>query len=83
MKDDLISRQAAIKAVKDNVLDEEWEYVENALKALPSAQQWIPVTKRLPEHNTYALLCWENGRMLVGFYNARLGVWMRYRINSV
>jgi len=57
---DLISRQAAIKAlyteiikrrllddVNDGALDE--FDTESILKALPSAQQWIPVTERLPE----------------------------------
>ena len=66
--DDLISRQAAIDALgeepevwsgKDEYgqgLNNQWHYDVNALKAVPSAQRWIPVTERLPD---------EDGRYLV------------------
>jgi len=56
--DDLISRQAAIDAVHkewDECLNYDGsgqdiaQYTEDALWRLPSAQQWIPVTERLPE----------------------------------
>ena len=35
---DLISRQAAIDAVKEAVISAEWEYAEEALEKLPSVQ---------------------------------------------
>lgn len=38
---DTISRQAAIDAVKDAIIKAEWEYAENAIKQLPSAQPEI------------------------------------------
>ena len=56
---DLISRQAAIDALGEEPLvwmekedeygqglNNQWHYDVNALKAVPSAQQWIPVTTR-------------------------------------
>ena len=65
--DDLISRQAAIDALGDKPLawtegeyelglQQQWEADVNAIKALPSAQQWIPCSEKLPE---------KNGRYLV------------------
>lgn len=54
MKDDLISRQAAVEAIQIG-----WDYTNDqirALQKLPPAQQWIPCSERLPE---------ENGRYLV------------------
>lgn len=58
MSDDLISRQTAI----DNLisflqLDEEYAWgVRECLNSLPAAQQWIPVTERLPEDERYVLV---------------------------
>ena len=57
---DLISRQAAIDATwfepsytdPLNVLTE----VRDRLKALPSAQQWIPCSERLPEREGWYLI---------------------------
>lgn len=82
MSDDLISRQAAINvadgadytglSVEDvkKVTDE----VVKGLKKLPSAQQWIPVSERLPE---------ASGRYLVTRgLNACGAMWNRvYLIN--
>ena len=67
MKDDLISRQAAIDEVqrhRENVLggyeyDEGVAFVYAAahnhiievIKCIPSAQQWIPCSERLPDQN--------------------------------
>lgn len=44
MKNDLISRQAAIDVVKG--ID---RYFVRYIEELPSAQQWIPCSERLPE----------------------------------
>ena len=59
MQNDLIYRQAAIDAMDDIanfvcVKDEDYILQEEAidnLKQLPSAQQWIPCSERLPEES--------------------------------
>ena len=53
----LIERQAAIDVLA------EWhdEAITNRLNNLPSAQQWIPVTERLPERNGYYLVTGRQG----------------------
>ena len=63
MKDDIISRQAAIaysiSGMTREIDGEKWirvSEVRESLKTMPSAQQWIHVSERLPE---------ENGRYLV------------------
>ena len=51
MKDDLISRQAAIEAMcclNDSICEGQ---ATEALCDLPSAQQWIPCSERLPDQN--------------------------------
>ena len=57
--DDLISRQAAIDAIRASTskytgfMEMEMYTDDDAVEAiisLPSAQQWIPVTERLPEN---------------------------------
>lgn len=51
---DLISRQAALEAIKNCESGENFEYNEGLIAAMnavvdtPSAQEWIPVTERLP-----------------------------------
>lgn len=47
---DLISRQAAIDVMLA-ALDDDWEsdYAKDRMCELPSAQQWIPCSERLPE----------------------------------
>ena len=57
MVEDLISRQEAIDELA------EWNDVAitNRLNNLPSAQQWIPVTERLPERNGYYLVTGRQG----------------------
>ena len=54
---DIISRQAAMNACK-NPEDGEYAYaygdeIEKRLKALPLAEQWIPVSERLPEEDLF------------------------------
>ena len=59
--DDLISRQAVLEATsttlkitgKENA-ETVYEYIKKLcddIKALPSAQQWIPCSERLPDQN--------------------------------
>lgn len=53
MNNDLISRQATIDALDGYILDETTDLYGNSvreiLEQLPPAQQWIPVSERLPE----------------------------------
>ena len=62
MKDDTISRQAAIDALNKRwgtciLGDDIADGCANVLNALPSAQpQWIPCSERLPEENVYVLV---------------------------
>jgi len=63
---DLISRQAAIDALA------EWHDVAitNRLNNLPSAQQWIPTSERLPEPEDEVLLTMDyKGRRYVELGN--------------
>ena len=76
--DDLISRQAVLEATsttlkitgKENA-ETVYGYIKKLcddIKALPSAQQWIPCSERLPEKDgTYFVSgVWENGDAEVG-----------------
>ncbi len=65
--DDLISRQAAIDAVLREGRNVDSRYVESeriihesdaveALALLPSAQDWIPCSERLPSEGEYVLV---------------------------
>ena len=89
--DDLISRKAAIDACH-NWDDGKDAYaygfiVEERLQKLPSAQQWIPVSERLPEPNSaykdvlpYYLVQNEYGDMMVATfikYNGEARVWQQ------
>lgn len=77
--DDLISRQAAIYAIEkrmDDITCEEFaEGMSEAIteiSLLPSAQQWIPCSERLPD---------ENGRYLTtnsswGYFEVDWNVWI-------
>ena len=79
MKDDLISRKAAIDLFPNDAL--EWDtnygyiaphFARRMIKDLPSAQQWIPVTERLPEHDGWYLIC-----------NALNKPWISYWYNGI
>ena len=61
---DLISRQDAIEAIKLTSspylveLNDTYQAQVKALKELPSAQQWIPCSERMPECDyTDVLIC--------------------------
>lgn len=60
--DDLISRQDAINLLKEwsdgySYIEVETESAIKDFQHLPSAQQWIPVTERLPEKYIGQWLC--------------------------
>ncbi len=61
---DLISREEAFEAVYQGLRrpsnDPAWIRICNELKNVPSAQQWIPVTERLPEFEKLVLAWVEN-----------------------
>ena len=68
---DTISREAAVKALEETKQSDPFNRYEyqnigidwsiDAIKALPSAQRWIPVTERLPEYGTTVLTCNHDG----------------------
>lgn len=62
MSEDLISRRAAIDAIRQVTIHAEDESLAvEALEKLSSAQQWIPVTERLPEVNGDYLVTGRQG----------------------
>ena len=87
---DLISRQAAIDAVHED-LDgcrnwnasgtETANEVEMVLDCLPSAQTWIPITERLPESKPEdleyptVLICSTDGTVELGCYYESTKEW--------
>lgn len=90
---DIISRQAAIDALGDKPLawtegeyelglQQQWEADVNAIKALSSAQQWIPCSERLPEIGQSVLLS------VGGMYSAEGclredGDWAQFRWDAI
>ena len=77
MTDDMISRQAALDALGEEPpvwYDGEEELAERyqwrrdvaAIKALPSAQRWIPTSERLPEKSGEYLVTvkWWKGKFI-------------------
>lgn len=61
---DLISRQDAIDVIKG--ID---SYFVQYIEALPSAQQWIPCSERLPEKKGFYLVTTEERKKAtMGFY---------------
>lgn len=79
--DDLISRQAAIDAIeemqmpimrselpKEQLVFTGMSEALRAIKNLPSAQQWIPCSERLPEESDTYIVSgqWSSGRASVG-----------------
>jgi len=80
---DLISRQAAIEVIEAGRLTKliEAEVAINGLRALPSAQQWIPTSKKLPDGISQAIVQTNCGAIHEAFYKGKNGygheVWMR------
>ena len=63
--DDLISRQAAIEAYILHTMDylvgeKPRRAFTEVLRELPSAQQWIPCSERLPENTEPVNITWVN-----------------------
>ena len=66
--DDLIRRQDAIDAFFNATSDgDKAEFCVAVVKNIPSAQQWIPCSERLP-YSQEDVLCDEDGHVILGFY---------------
>ena len=86
---DVISRQAAIDEVNRlaKFFWEKWhEYapstiaVTDALKEIPSAQQWIPCDERLPEEDGVYIVTTSKGQVQLHVFNTKGNskeYWMR------
>ncbi len=83
---DLISRAAAIEALEHDRDTMPYEYSASdaiiTIKALPSAQQWIPCSERLPDtsHNLEGFLVTkkcgdENDVFTAVYYDGAFGWW--------
>ena len=87
--DDLITKRQAVERMNDLMVIElkmtrppTWNEVYNAIKELPSAQQWIPCFERLPEEDGLEVLFSSRfGRVHIGKYHddASLNRWFSYR----
>ena len=74
MNEDLISRQAAIDAVNYNCTS--LKDIKRAINNLPSAQQWIPCSERLPQTGTNVLVSYKDNDEPIGvIYGARPYLW--------
>ena len=61
---DLIYRQEVIDAIGDvHPLDYNAIAIRDRIKALPSANQWIPCSERLPQHNIRVLVIDKNNEI--------------------
>lgn len=76
--DDLISRQAAITlpvipkeyreyqtSNLDDAYEQGWNDLQKCIESLPSAQQWIPCSERLPEEFKRVLCCTDMREMFL------------------
>ena len=78
MKDDLISRQDAIDAMLEAYEDLDAEWI---IKRLPSAQQWIPCSERLPEDDETVIVTRDNDIIAIATFEegeVNNGWWMDF-----
>ena len=83
---DTISRQAAVDGTKKIPDLSVYAYCSflNMLSKLPSVQEWIPVTERLPEECKSVLICINDGNKycIDVSYRTDYNLWERYgRVN--
>ena len=79
MNDDLIRRQDALKVVYEQRMEAIGCIPEafnagidtsaSALEKIPSAQQWIPCSERLPEDDRTKVVTLANGSAEAGYYS--------------
>lgn len=68
---DLIRRQDAIDAIeKTGLSDDEKDTAIRVLQCLPSAQQWIPCSERLPKDKQRVIIQMYNGYMEIIEFSA-------------
>lgn len=79
--DDVIYRQDAVDAIKlkgspylFGMTDKD-RAIEEAIKNVPSAQQWIPCSERLPEESGRYLLTDKDGEVRFGMFSVNYGMW--------
>ena len=81
MTDDLISRAEAIEAFDgtkvgekncteyDSGYNDGIDFALSTLSVLPSAQQWIPCSERLPDDDRTKVVTLANGNAEAGYYS--------------
>ena len=74
----MISKQVGIDAIQEaecmTVYEDEiigLVQAEKIIKSLPSAQQWIPVSERLPSKNGRYLVSYEDAVTILDFFNGK------------
>lgn len=85
---DLISRETLIEKLEEHIeyadydyyqeepfINLSWEMVENIVGTVPSAQQWIPCSERLPKNLRNYLTTLKDGDVEILEYNTRLREW--------
>ena len=71
---DIISRQVEIDAFMTATADgDKAEWCEWVLKQVPSAQQWIPCSNRMPEKPGKYLVTVKNGNVYAGTFDVISG----------
>lgn len=83
--DDLISRKAAIEAIKNCESGENFEYNEGLIAAMnavidtPSAQKWISTDYNPMTTSLYLVLCdeWGGDRVRICSYYSEAGKWIK------
>lgn len=48
-----------------------------------AVQEWIPATERLPEENTYVLMCASTGSIMKGSYDHQWNHWNCFRTITI
>ncbi len=96
MTDDLISRAEAIEAFDgtkvgekncteyDSGYNDGIDFAVSTLSVLPSAQQWIPCSERLPDAGKIVLVCGKMGGIYTAVYNTPVTSWRSgwWKLNS-
>ena len=70
--EEYINRQAAIDAIRafydEYIVYDNGKSIEDLISELPSAQQWIPVTERLPEEEKEVLVTGKYGEIDIALW---------------
>jgi len=72
--DDLISRQETIEAIESRTYRHTYlDQIVGIIKDLPTAQQWIPCSERMPEKPGKYLVTVKNGNVYAGTFDVISG----------